>query len=234
MISVCLASYNGARFIAQQIDSILAQLGPDDELIISDDGSTDGTLEILASYKNGATSQVKIYQGPQQGVIKNFEFAISHSQGDLIFLADQDDVWLPDKVAKMSKVFAENPPVQVVISDLKIVDSQLEPLQDSYFAYRQVKIGFWHNLLRSGYIGAGMAFRKELKAKVLPFPEHLPMHDMWIGLAAGKQVFFLKEPLTLYRRHAENASEIQSTSSFYQKFVWRLEVMGALIQNVRK
>ncbi|MDT2756580.1 glycosyltransferase family 2 protein [Enterococcus asini] len=233
MISVCLASYNGAAFIVQQIESILAQLGPEDELIISDDGSTDGTLEILTSYKN-IHSQVKVYEGPKHGVIKNFEAAISRSQGELIFLADQDDVWLPDKVAKMSQAFAENPTAEVVISDLKIVDGQLKPVHASYFDYRQVKEGFWHNLWRSGYIGAGMAFRKELKAKILPFPKQLPMHDMWIGLVARNQVFFLKEPLTLYRRHEKNASEIQSTTSFYQKFIWRLEVIGALMRNRRK
>ncbi|WP_368252081.1 glycosyltransferase family 2 protein [Enterococcus sp. 2201sp1_2201st1_B8_2201SCRN_220225] len=233
MISVCLASYNGAAFIAQQIESILIQLDATDELIISDDGSTDNTLEIVTSYQK-AYSQIRIYEGPRQGVVKNFEFAISHSRGDLIFLADQDDVWLPDKVAKMSNAFAENPEADVVISDLKIVDGQLKPVHSSYFEYRQVKEGFWHNLLRSGYIGAGMAFRKELKEKILPFPKKIPMHDMWIGLVAGKGVFLLQEPLTLYRRHEKNASEIQSTTSFYQKFIWRFEIIIPLIQNAFK
>lgn len=232
MISVCLASYNGEAYIRQQIDSILPQLTLEDELIISDDGSKDDTSHILASYSDNPI--VKVYPGPRLGVVKNFESAIAHAKGDVIFLADQDDVWLPNKVEEMVRVFTESPDTLVVVSDLTIVDSQLEAIEPSYFDYRQVKTGFFHNLLRNGYIGAGMAFRSNLKKKILPFPEKLPMHDMWIGLLARNNVVFVKKQLTLYRRHNENASEIQSTSSFYQKFIWRLDLIMSLIRNSLK
>lgn len=232
MISVCLAAYNGAAFIRQQIDSILPQLSFNDELIISDDGSTDDTNQILTYYASNPI--VKIYQGPGLGVVKNFEYAIGLARGDLIFLADQDDVWLPDKIEEITRIFTESPETMVVVSDLTIVNSQLETIEPSYFDYRQVKTGFFHNLLRNGYIGAGMAFRGDLKKKILPFPEKLPMHDMWIGLVARNQVFFLNKQLTLYRRHSGNASEIQSTSTFYQKFIWRWDLITSLIRNSLK
>ena len=96
MISVGLASYNGERYIREQVDSIIAQLDSIDELVISDDGSTDGTLDILASYND---PRIHVYHNEENhGVNGNFENALKHSQGDYIFLSDQDDVWLPGKV----------------------------------------------------------------------------------------------------------------------------------------
>lgn len=105
MISVCVATYNGEKYLQEQLDSILIQLAPDDELIISDDFSTDKTRSILDSYR--ADPRIKLLEGPQKGIIKNFEHAINQASGDLIFLADQDDVWLPDKVADTKAKFDE-------------------------------------------------------------------------------------------------------------------------------
>lgn len=92
MISVCIATYNGEKYLEEQLDSILPQLDSRDELIISDDGSKDATLAIIKRY-TAQDQRIKFFKGPGKGVIANFEFAINQSQGEFIFLADQDDVW---------------------------------------------------------------------------------------------------------------------------------------------
>lgn len=104
-----------------------------------------------------------------QGVIANFAFALTHTKGEVIFLADQDDVWLPNKVTTVTEYFEAHPDIQVVISDLKIVDADLQVTNPSYFKFRKVKPGFWRNAIKSGYIGAGMAFRQEMKMSFYPF-----------------------------------------------------------------
>ena len=96
MISVCMATYNGEKYIREQMDSILQQLGEGDELIISDDLSSDKTVEIIKSYKD---KRIKLYiHGDNHGFVRNFENALVHADGDIIFLSDQDDIWMPDKV----------------------------------------------------------------------------------------------------------------------------------------
>ena len=104
MISVCIATYNGEKYLAEQLDSILLQVSEEDELIISDDGSTDHTLEILRTYAANYP-QIQLLQGPGQGVIANFAFALTHTKGEVIFLADQDDVWLPNKSNNSDRIF---------------------------------------------------------------------------------------------------------------------------------
>lgn len=226
MISVCMASYNGERYIQEQINSILPQLGALDELIISDDGSTDSTRDLIKDYLSD--SRVKLIDGPKRGLIKNFEHVISESKGDYVFLADQDDVWLPDKVSEMMKAFKADPTVLVVVSDLTIVDGELQIIEDSYFSYKGVRVGTLVNILRNTYIGAGMAFRKELKRKILPFPKNIPMHDMWIGISAGGGVALVNKKLTLYRRHDKNNSQVETTSSLLQKIKWRFHLIESL------
>ncbi len=102
MISVCMATYNGEKYIERQLDSILAQLKENDELIISDDGSTDRTAEILARY--GTDKRIRILHGSFHSPIYNFENAIKQAQGDYIFMADQDDIWLPGRITETLKM----------------------------------------------------------------------------------------------------------------------------------
>ncbi|MBL1223870.1 glycosyltransferase family 2 protein [Enterococcus sp. BWR-S5] len=227
MISVCVAAYNGEKYIAQQLDSILIQLAEEDEVIVSDDGSVDGTLEILEEYA-GKDSRVRLIEGPRNGVIANFEQAITEAQGDFIFLADQDDVWLPEKVSETVAFFNAHLALDVVVSDLIIVNEKLEPITSSYFEYRKVKTGFFANVLKNGYIGAGMCFRKRMKERILPIPHNVPMHDMWIGLLG--ETGFLQKPLTYYRRHDENVSEIATSASLLQQLNWRTTLLYLLFK----
>lgn len=236
-VSVCMATYNGRHFIEEQLNSIFPQLSTNDELIISDDHSTDGTWEFLLDLQKTDT-RIKLFQNQGQGLIGNFANAIQQSSNPIIFLSDQDDVWQLDKVEKTLPLF-ENSTTQVVVSDLIIVDNDFEVLVPSYQAMRKTHSGFWHNLLKSSYIGAGMAFRSDLKTTILPIPPDVPMHDMWIGLLADYHhgVVFIPDQLVYYRRHGLNASEIKTTASRIQQFKWRwnaLQLVRKRIKEIKK
>jgi len=211
MISVCMATYNGESYIKEQIQSILPQLKDGDELIVSDDGSTDNTLEIVFSFES---LKIRVLQGPQNGLIKNFENAINAAKGDYIFLCDQDDIWLENKV-DVFKVAFDNGAI-LIVSDCRVVDANAKIINESFFSLRNSRLGFLPNLLRNGFLGCCMAFKAELKPKILPFPKNIPMHDWWIGLVASLygEVVFINQPLILYRRHGNNASPTGDKSSF--------------------
>jgi glycosyltransferase involved in cell wall biosynthesis len=225
-ISVCVATYNGAAYINEQLRSVLPQLGEGDEIIISDDRSTDDTLESIRALGD---SRIQIVPGPRKGLVKNFENALSHASGDYIFLCDQDDVWLPGKVEQMIKTLQS---CSLAVSDCRVVDKDLHTLESSFLASRGAGRGVLKNLVRNSYIGCCMAFRGELLEKALPFPEGIPMHDWWLGLIAELfgSVKFMDEPLLLYRRHGKNASETsqKSATGRYTQARWRLKLMAAL------
>ncbi|MNQ31750.1 UDP-Glc:alpha-D-GlcNAc-diphosphoundecaprenol beta-1,3-glucosyltransferase WfgD [compost metagenome] len=211
MISVCMATYNGESYIKEQIQSILPQLKDGDELIVSDDGSTDNTLEIVFSFES---LKIRVLQGPQNGLIKNFENAINAAKGDYIFLCDQDDIWLENKVDVFKVAFDNG--ANLIVSDCRVVDANAKIINESFFSLRNSRLGFLPNLLRNGFLGCCMAFKAELKPKILPFPKNIPMHDWWIGLVASLygEVVFINQPLILYRRHGNNASPTGDKSSF--------------------
>ena len=204
--SVAMATYNGGAYIRQQLDSVRQQLDPDDEIIVSDDGSTDDTRAIVEALA-AEDPRIRLVDGPKQGLIRNFEHALSLCGGDVIFLCDQDDVWLPDKVAACTEALTR-PNVWLVLHDAHIVDGEQHRLHDSFFEWRGVRGGKVRNLMKNSFIGCCMAFRRELLEVALPFPEGIPMHDQWLGMLAMKrgEVAFLKKPLLDYRRHGGNAS----------------------------
>lgn len=219
-ISVCIATYNGAEFILEQLRSILSQLRSWDELIISDDSSNDDTVALIKALND---SRIKIFeQQTFRSPIFNFENAIRAAEGDFIFLADQDDLWLPQKVEKCLYYLQE---YDVVMSDCKIVDSRLNVINESFFKINNSKPGVIRNLIKNSYIGCCLAFRKEMLPLLLPFPEAIPMHDIWIGFVSelSGRVKFIEEPLMLYRRHGRNETASGGTSpfSFRKKLLFR-------------
>ena len=142
MISVCIATYNGEKFIKEQIDSILRQLSLDDEIIVSDDGSTDDTISIIISIDD---KRIRIIEGPRKhSPTLNFECAMKEAKGDYIFLADQDDVWKPNKVEVCFK-WLQN--YDCVVSDAEVTDSNLNPLYPSLYAIMQVRHGRIYNTI---------------------------------------------------------------------------------------
>lgn len=207
-ISVALASYNGENYIGEQMDSILANLTETDEVVVSDDGSKDRTMEILRGYENGRIP-VRVLKGPGLGIKKNIENAMRNCRGEYIFLADQDDVWTEDKVEIAMLFFGIG--VDLVNHDARVMDSGLqEEIMPSFFAYRRSGPGFWRNFVKNRYMGCCMAFRRELLPLALPIPEEVEMHDQWIGLISeltGRNICFVPNRLLLYRRHEANVSD---------------------------
>ncbi|MBJ8505168.1 glycosyltransferase family 2 protein [Acinetobacter seifertii] len=224
-ISVCMATYNGEKYIKEQLVSILKQISETDEVIISDDSSVDNTLNIIKSIND---SRVKVYRNCFRNVIKNFEFSISKASGDIIFLSDQDDIWHPDKIRNYMDQF-NNINIGLVISNLQLIDKNGNEIDREFFE-QGFQIGFLQNLIKNNFIGCSMAFRQELVSKILPFPDNIPMHDWWIGLIALKisRVKYIDKKLTYYRRHDNNVTS-GSRSSFKNILIWRLNLISKLI-----
>ncbi len=226
-ISVCITTFNGEKYIKQQLHSILAQLDENDEIIISDDSSVDNTVKIIKIFND---IRIKIFENNKfRNPIYNFENALIKATGDYIFLSDQDDVWLPNKVNILKSCLQK---YDLVISDAFVVDENLNILHDSFYALNNSKNGVIKNLLKNSYIGCCMAFRSNLLPLVLPFPKNIPMHDWWIGLIAEFQgkVFFCEDKLVYYRRHGSNISPTAGKSSynFFKKIKFRLLLMQNL------
>ena len=226
MISVCMASYNGAKYIKEQIESILCQLPADAEFIISDDGSRDETIDIITSFDD---KRIKIITGPGKGAVKNFENALRATKGDIVFLSDQDDIWMPGKVDIILSAF--NDSTECVLHDAEVVDASGKVLMPSFFQWRGVKHGVLNNILKNSYTGCCMAVRRDLIEKSLPFPEGMEMHDWWLGLLAerDKASVFIDEKLIKYRRHGENANSLDGYG-IGRKIHNRLVFIKALIE----
>mgnify|MGYP000992448809 CR=1 FL=1 len=225
-ISVCIATYNGEKFIYDQLQSILDQLLENDEIIISDNYSSDKTIDIINSIND---SRIKVYFFKKKNLIKNFENTLSHAKGDYIFLSDQDDIWLPNKIKIMAKELSSH---DLVVSDCIVVNKDLETMEPSFYGINKSKSGFLKNIIKNSYLGCCMAFNRKILEASLPFPEDIPMHDWWIGLIGeitGK-VVFLDNKLILFRRHNNNASITCkiSTFSLSKKVRWRF----ILIKNI--
>ena len=230
MISVIMATYNGVNYVAEQIDSILCQLDSGDELIITDDGSVDGTKEVIERFAT-RDSRIKPLSGSNRGVAVNFEFGLNACAGDVIFLSDQDDVWFPDKVQRVLMEF-NNTGAVTIIHDAAVTDEKLKIMHPSFFAWHGFKQGYWGNIVRNSFIGCCMAFKRELLEFILPFPRNVPMHDQWIGLISYQhgKVHFLDEPLINYRRHAYNASSTDH-APIVRMLTWRICLVWALFMN---
>ena len=228
MISVYVATYNGEKFIREQIDSILCQLSSDDEIIVSDDGSTDGTIVIINCIGD---KMIRIIEGPRKhSPTFNFENALKEAKGDYIFLADQDDVWKTNKVEVCMKWLQK---YDCVVSDAQVTDSNLNPLYPSLYAIMQVRQGHIYNTVwKNGYTGCCMAFRRNILEASLPFPKDIPMHDIWIGNVAAYKynVKFIPDKLILFRRHKETIS-CNGKGSKYS--IWQqMKFRWSIIKNI--
>lgn len=234
MVSVCMAVYNGEKYIREQIDSILPQLGIDDEIIISDDESTDKTIDILRSYKD---TRIKIFLhlGDKSGlnsseiVGRNFENALRQAQGDYIFIADQDDLWMPNKVSILCKALETK---YVAISNgKKFIEAN--PSNVCGMLYTD-KLPIRNYYLRRGkYFGCALAFRREALNIIFPFPKRMPLYDHWIGLICELigGAAYIPMPLILHRIHGTNTSENTSFPMWY-KIYYRLRFLVQIYTRV--
>jgi glycosyltransferase involved in cell wall biosynthesis len=222
-ISVALCTYNGALFVAEQVASILGQSRPIDELVLSDDASTDGSVGLVRrlidehSAATGRSISLRVFENPVPlGVVGNFEQAITACTGDLIALCDQDDRWDPLKLETIVAEFSRHPDLLLVNSDARLVDAAGEPLGHTLFEALAVTPeefalvrsgdGFEALLKRNLVTGATTVFRRSLLDFAAPFPSSW-VHDEWLAIlaAAFGRFDLLASPLIDYRQHGGNA-----------------------------
>lgn len=226
MISVCIATYNGEKYIREQLDSIISQLDKNDEIIISDDGSSDKTISIIESYTD---SRIVLYKNSFKNVVLNFEFAIGKSKGDYIFLSDQDDIWSNDKVECYMECFLKNSNITTLISDFQIIDQNGLNL-DGVYKKNKFSTSLLKNIIVNNFIGCTMAFTSNTKNAILPFPKNIAMHDWWIGtysIIYGK-VNFIDKRLHFYRRHDTNVTK-EEGAKVGIKLKWRINLIANLV-----
>jgi glycosyltransferase involved in cell wall biosynthesis len=213
-----MCTYNGARYLPAQLQSIAAQTRPPDELIVCDDGSTDETRRMVADFASSSSFPVRAYVNERNlGAAQNFARAISLCEGDVIALADQDDYWLTGKLARVEREFDARAGAGLVFTDAEMIDEDSRPLGYRAWQSEWVKFGAFEKrlvedgrslevlLARNVVTGASMAFRTELRELILPVPDEPGLlHDYWIALvaAAVSRLAYVDEPLVGYRRHA--------------------------------
>lgn len=230
MISVALAAYNGLPYLREQLESVLRQLGPADELVVSDNGSSDGTWDYVeqAARADGRIILLRCPEAP--AILANVAWALRHCRGEIVFLCDQDDVWLPGRVRAMTEALEQDPGLLLVQADAELIDGAGRLLAPSFFALRRCGPGRVKNFIRNTYQGCSIAVRRRLLDLALPFPHELPMHDVWLGLLAERygRVRFLPQVLTQYRRHGANSSP-GGRAAWAQVLRWRFCLARALL-----
>lgn len=224
-----MALYNGSEYVEEQLKSILIQLSDADEIIISDDGSTDDSLKIVQGLDDDRIRLIK--NESTNNLILNFENALKHARGKYLFLSDQDDVWEPHKIHTMLMYLED---YDLVVCDCSVINRNGIIINDSYFKLRGSGTGLIKNLIKNRYVGCCMAFNRFVLNKSLPFPKTIPMHDWWIGMVAeafGKP-FFCGKPLVKYRRHDKNASPFikYNQYGFFEKVGFRMNLCWVLFK----
>lgn len=235
-VSVCMAVYNGEKFIKQQIESILKQLTTEDELIISDDGSTDETLRIINDFQD---CRIKIICNTQKhGFVGNFENSLSCVSGNFIFLSDQDDIWESNKIECCLYFLQQH---DMVVHNALLVNYKGESLNKKYFDDLHASNRFLYNFYKTRFLGCCMAFNRKVLIECLPFPKNIVAHDYWIGMywlfKYHRSVYFSEEVLMCYRRHGGNvstSSEKSNNSFFYKILTKRFFLLEAVIKRFIK
>ena len=212
-LSIAMATWNGARYLREQLDSFRGQTRLPDEVVVCDDHSTDGTAAILEEFRRTAPFPVSVLINPNQmGYVGNFEQAVTMCDGDVIFLSDQDDVWLPEKLAEHEAVYRSRPEVGMAFSDGTIVDSDLALMSLSLYEYvgatpkRLARFAAGRGLdlfiRRPMAYGCTLSIRSDLRPLILPIPPHW-IHDVWFQTAISvlAEIQPITKPLILYRRH---------------------------------
>lgn len=210
MISVCIATFNGEKYIKEQLDSILGQIALSDEVIVCDDGSSDDTVSIINNYDD---KRIRVFNNPDRlGYVGNFEKALTFSRGDYIFLSDQDDVWLPGRVAEMMKYLQSSSDVLLVASNFDLMDEagvgvgEFRGLR-SVSRFWVVNVGLIF-LGRMPYYGCTFVIKRKILNYCLPIPPGIESHDIWIALIANLfgNVINISDATLRHRIHAQNVT----------------------------
>lgn len=212
-IDVLMATYNGEKYLREQMDSILEQSFGDFRLLVSDDGSMDGTREILNEYVGKDSRVVVFLQNKNLGSTKNFEFLMRKVESECFMFSDQDDVWQKDKLQKSIDKMKEED-CDLVYSDLEVVSEDLDVLHKSYwklkgFEKKVKRYNHFESLYLNNYVtGSTMLVKSKWLEKILPLPDKSKfiLHDYWTALVVSKfgKMAYVDEPLLKYRQHLDN------------------------------
>ena len=239
-VDIVLATYNGEKYLSEQLDSIIAQSHQDWRLLISDDGSTDDTLLLLERYAAHDERILLVNKTSQGGVVKNFSKALEHVTSNYIMFSDQDDFWLPDKVLYTLEMLisneksSENMPL-LVFTDLIVVDEDLKIIKRSFYTDNNINplnnLDTRYLLWRSTVYGCTVMFNKALYEVAMPFATEVTMHDQWFALRASLtgRVLYLDESYIYYRQHANNVVGGRKRS-----FAERLKFTFISIKKIKK
>ncbi|MBO0934784.1 glycosyltransferase [Fibrella aquatilis] len=228
-LSVALCTHNGAAHLREQWDSLLTQEWLPNEVVVSDDASTDTTMLLIQEWTKTAPFRVVIHQNPQPvGSNQNFGRALAACTGDILFICDQDDMWFPAKTRVMTEYFMENPAVNVVFADAELADEQLQPIGGTFWE----KVRFtaperkdWqtgqamHVMLNGNRVmGSATALRATFRRQALPIPDPIPggyLYDGWLALvaAATQSIRFIDQPLQRYRTHEAQQVGVRSPAA---------------------
>jgi glycosyltransferase involved in cell wall biosynthesis len=229
LISIAMCTYNGEKFIQEQIESILNQSYKNIELIITDDCSNDTTVEVIKQYIQN-DNRIKLYQNEKNlGFIKNFEKAISFCNGDYIALSDQDDIWKLNKIEKFVNEIKKN---VLIYSNALLINQESQEIRKELFSdTNKLCKGKVNNsfLLDNVVSGNTMMFKKELVKYILPIPSQINYHDFWIGFVASTYgtITYTDESMTYYRRHSEQVTNRtkKKHDNYLQKLKYKKETM---------
>lgn len=242
MIDILMATYNGERYLGQQIDSILAQSHQDWQLLIRDDGSDDNTKNIIEDYAARYPDKIRLITDNEGhlGLCLNFAKLLEYADNEYIMFSDQDDVWLPNKIELTLETMKEaektHPDKPLLVhTDLKVVDSDLKTIADSMWSYHRIFPDISNNLkdlmIRNVVTGCTAMINKKAKEISMPIPEEARVHDWWIAMNVAKQgkIVSVSTPTVLYRQHSANI--IGTRRKSFAESVSRLSLLKSRIAN---
>ena len=244
MVSVCLATYNGEKFIQQQVSSILSQLSDDDELIVSDDNSTDRTIDIIKSFSD---ERIRIYTHDKSrnnrksylwrrsasfiSAAMNFQNALSYANGDIIFLSDQDDVWYQGRVSKMVDALKNS---ELAYCNYDLIDAESNVIKHNRYPEKPFSNNILVNIIKMPFFGSAMAFKRSILNRALPLPDNCLAHDNWIALLStlNKKPIYIPDSLHGYRIHSLNVSNavFPSKNPVWYRIYYRCVFLFQLIK----
>lgn len=228
-VSVIVATFNGSEYIEEQLKSIFADLKDGDELILSDDGSTDCTVsiakEVSSRYPSVSTT---IINGPRRGISANFFNALIYSSGAYVFLSDQDDIWIKGKRDRVVSAFVSNDAL-VVMHNMNLIDNKGTVICDNWFRENPPSHGVIRNIIKSSYWGCCMSFSETMKSLLYPGFEGSIAHDQFVGLVGERlgKAIFLDDILLSHRISGFNQSK---KLSFGKKIVFRITLINQFIK----
>lgn len=239
MLSVCMTTYNGSKYVREQLDSIIKQLNVEDELLIQDDGSTDGTIDILELYQNRYTNVSCFVNEHNLGHVRNFESLINKARKSIVVLSDQDDIWNDDKLHVIREVFGSDSELTLYHHSFELIDECGEK-KDSLLNFSEESslpkarnysksskiIKLRELFFRNHYYGCCMAFKREM---MMPFPKCAYAHDHFIALTniLNGNVLCEYKKLICYRIHDENVTP-KKKNSLITKLTLRIKLVFCL------